>query len=57
VSVEPTVAGHVELARLQEKLGNADAARRHYRESLDLALKALGTAEPQAAKAAAATYP
>jgi HemY protein len=57
VSVEPTVAGHVELARLQEKLGNADAARRHYRESLDLALQALGAAEPQPAKAAAATYP
>jgi HemY protein len=41
VAVEPTVGGHLELARLQEKLGNADAARRHYRESLELALKAL----------------
>ncbi|HEX2826509.1 MAG TPA: heme biosynthesis HemY N-terminal domain-containing protein [Burkholderiales bacterium] len=41
VAVEPTVAGHLELARLQDRLGNADAARRHYRESLELALKAL----------------
>ena len=38
ISVEPTYAGHLELARLHEKLGNADAARRHYRESLELAL-------------------
>jgi HemY protein len=56
IAVEPTVSGHVELARLQEKLGNADAARRHYRESLDLALKVLGATEPQVPKAAA-TYP
>ncbi|MGZ5116164.1 MAG: heme biosynthesis HemY N-terminal domain-containing protein [Burkholderiales bacterium] len=41
VSVEPTYTGHVELARLHEKLGNTDAARRHYRESLDLALAEL----------------
>jgi HemY protein len=45
VAVESTVVGHVELARLQEKLGNADAARRHYRESLDLALKVLGAGD------------
>jgi HemY protein len=38
ISVEPTYGGHFELARLHEKLGNADAARRHYRESLELAL-------------------
>jgi HemY protein len=38
ISVEPTYAGHLELARLHEKLGNADAARRHERESLQLAL-------------------
>ena len=38
VSVEPTYAGHLELGRLHERLGNADAARRHYSESLDLAL-------------------
>jgi HemY protein len=55
VSVEPTVVGHVELARLQDKLGNADAARRHYRESLELALKALGATEPAIPKPA--TYP
>jgi HemY protein len=41
VSVEPTYTGHVELARLHEKLGNTDASRRHYRESLDLALAEL----------------
>ena len=55
VAVERTVAGHVELARLQEKLGNADAARRQYREALDLALKALGASEPVIPKPA--TYP
>ena len=38
ISVEPTYAGHLELARLHEKLGNAEAARRHERESLQLAL-------------------
>jgi HemY protein len=41
ISIEPTYSGHLELARLHEKLGNADAARRHYRESLDLALSEL----------------
>ena len=41
LSVEPTYMGHLELARLQERLGNADAARRHYRESLELALAKL----------------
>jgi HemY protein len=41
VAVESTYGGHVELARLEERLGNADAARRHYRDSLELALKAL----------------
>ncbi len=43
ISVEPTHTGHVELARLHERLGNADAARRHYRESLELALARLKT--------------
>ena len=56
VAVEPTVAAHVELARLQEKLGNAEAARRHYRESLELALKALGAPEAVPARPPA-TYP
>jgi len=41
VAVDPTYAAHLELARLHEKLGNVDAARRHYRESLELALKEL----------------
>lgn len=38
ISVEPTYNEHLELARLHEKLGNSEAARRHYRESLELAL-------------------
>ena len=41
LSVEPTYAGHLELARLHEKLGNSDSARRHDRESLELALAEL----------------
>jgi HemY protein len=41
IAVEPTYAAHLELAKLEEKLGNADAARRRYRDSLDLALAAL----------------
>jgi len=41
ISVEPTHRAHLELARLHESLGNADAARRHYRASLELALRKL----------------
>ncbi|MGZ8154058.1 MAG: heme biosynthesis HemY N-terminal domain-containing protein [Burkholderiales bacterium] len=41
ISVDPTYAAHLELARLHERLGNADAARRNYRESLERALTAL----------------
>jgi HemY protein len=41
VSIEPTYNGYFELARLEERLGNAEAARRHYGVSLDLALKQL----------------
>ena len=41
ISVEPTYDAHLELARLHEKLGNSEAARRHYRESLELALAKL----------------
>jgi HemY protein len=41
LSVEPTHRAHLELARLHEKLGNIDAANRHYRESLELALTRL----------------
>jgi len=38
LSVEPTYAAHLELARLHEQLGNSDGARRHYRASLECAL-------------------
>ena len=41
VAVEPTWSAHLALADLHEGLGHADAARRHYRESLDLALAQL----------------
>ena len=50
ISVEPTYAAHLELARLHEKLGNAEAARRHYRESLELALLSLKRIERQDAR-------
>ncbi|MEO8441088.1 MAG: heme biosynthesis protein HemY [Betaproteobacteria bacterium] len=38
ISVEPLYSAHLVLAELHDRLGNADAARRHYRESLDLAV-------------------
>ncbi len=38
VALEPTYSAHLALAELHDRLGHADAARRHYRESLDLAL-------------------
>jgi len=41
LAIEPTYSAHLAAARLQESLGNPDAARRHYRESLDLALAQL----------------
>ena len=41
LAVEPTHSAHLAAARLQERLGNAEAARRHYRESLELALAQL----------------
>ena len=44
VAVEPTYSAHLALARLQERLGNAEAARRHEREGLRLALSQLGAA-------------
>lgn len=44
IAVEPTYTAHFELARLQEQLGNADVARRHYRAGLDLALAQLQAA-------------
>jgi HemY protein len=41
IAIEPTHTAHLVAARLQETLGNADAARRHHREALDLALAQL----------------
>ena len=41
VAVEPTYTGYYELARLEESTGNGEAARRHYRRSLELALQTL----------------
>jgi HemY protein len=41
VSVEPTHSAHLALAELHERIGNSDAARRHYRESLELAVSQL----------------
>ena len=41
ISVEPLHSAHLVLAQLHDRLGNADAARRHYRESLDLAVNQL----------------
>jgi len=38
LAIEPTHSAHLAVAQLQERLGNADAARRHYRESLELTL-------------------
>lgn len=41
IAIEPTHTAHLAAAQLQEKLGNADAARRHHREALDLSLAQL----------------
>jgi HemY protein len=38
LAVEPTYTGHLELARLHERLEQGDEARRHYRSSLELAV-------------------
>ena len=38
IAVDPTYAAHLEAAQLYERAGNADAANRHYRESLALAV-------------------
>ena len=43
LAIEQTHSAHLAAARLQERLGNADAARRHYRESLELVLGQLKT--------------
>jgi HemY protein len=41
ISVEPMYSAYLALAQLQDRLGNTDAARRHYRASLDLAVNQL----------------
>jgi HemY protein len=41
LAVEPGYAAHLALARLHETLGNADAAQRHYRQTLELAVAQL----------------
>jgi HemY protein len=41
IAVEPTYTAHLALAELHDQLGHADAARRHYRESLELAVAQL----------------
>jgi HemY protein len=41
IAIEPTYTAHLAAARLQETLGNAEAARQHHRAALDLALTQL----------------
>jgi HemY protein len=41
IAIEPTYTAHLELARLHERLGNTEAARRHERDALELALAQL----------------
>jgi HemY protein len=41
IAIESTHTAHLAAARLQETLGNAEAARQHYREALNLALAQL----------------
>jgi HemY protein len=49
LSVEQSYAGHMRLAQLLEKLGEMDAARDHYRKSLELATSALSAASSERA--------
>ncbi len=42
IAVDPAYQSHLTAARLHEKLGDSEAAERHYRKSLDLALAKLG---------------
>ena len=44
LAVERSYSAHLALAKLQEHLGNADSARRNYRESLELVLAQLKAA-------------
>jgi HemY protein len=41
ISVEPLCSAHFELAALHERLGHTEAARRHFHESLELAVSQL----------------
>jgi HemY protein len=41
ISLEPSYQAHLAAAQLQEQLGDSDTAKRHYRESLNLALARL----------------
>jgi HemY protein len=41
LSVEPGYAAHLALGQLNDRLGNAEAANRHYRASLELAVAQL----------------
>jgi HemY protein len=41
ISVEALYSAHLELAQLHDRLGSAEAARRHFRHSLDLAVSQL----------------
>ncbi len=55
IALEPTYASHLTAARLQETLGNGEAAQRHYRQSLDFALAALRGQQANAAANAGVT--
>jgi HemY protein len=49
LSIEPTYQGHLASAQLHEQLGNPDAAQKHYRDSLNLAIARLnGSANDRA---------
>jgi len=41
LAIDPGYAAHLALARLHESLGNTDAAHRHYRQTLELAVAQL----------------
>lgn len=43
LSVEPSYSAHLELAQLHDRLERTDDARRHYRESLAIAVAQLGS--------------
>ena len=44
ISLEPTYSAHLALGQLHDRLGNTEAARRHYRASLELAVNELKAA-------------